>query len=278
MTAHATAIVVLVLHVAGEAPQGADPESVPASAARHEAANAALALQKRWHLRLLPEKYPEVDPALLGSLWSERMLRDILGRGTDHFISFAAPRELQGGRTIELKTVRHNSVNARVPATTTSAMYPLTLGGPFLEYDGLLHTAYVNKDVFVPDAILEVADRKWYTAEARRTERTKEEDAEVTVTEYLLEFDDDPIEAARGTLTFHRHVRKLNEAEGKMTRFSAIFVRFRHARDERAPYELQIGTPEQRSLTAWFYAGKPYALLREQMTVWTGIYRRETGD
>src|SRR5262249_21532932 len=144
------------------------------------------------------------------------------------------------------------------------------------EYDGLLHTGFVNREAFIPDAILKVADRRWYTAEAR-TEPAKERKPELTLTEYLFAFDDDPIEVERGTLTLHRHIRKMNEPAGDVIDFSTIFVRVRHEPDERAPYELQIGTPEQRSLTARFYADRHYAQLHDHQTLWSGIYRPEKG-
>jgi hypothetical protein len=276
MTPLAPAVLFLALnHGAVQLAEGADRDPPPASAAREAAANRARDIQDRWNLRLLPEKCPEIDPALLDAAWGERMPHDILGRGIDRFIRFPAARGAHDGRSIAFTTVRHHGVHARVRETTTTATHPLTLGGPFLEYDGLLHTAFVSREVLVPDAILEVADRKWYTAAAQRTSPSQAGEVEVTLTEYLFEFDDDPIAAARGTLTLHRHVRKPNEPAGKMTHFSAIFVRFRHERDERAPYELQIGTPEQRSLTAWFYSGRPYALLPDRQTAWTGIYRPE---
>jgi hypothetical protein len=250
-------------------------DSPPASTAPEEAVNQARAIRKRWNLRLLPEKCPEIDPALLKAEWSQRGVRNILGRGVDRFIRFPVPRESQEGRAIEQTTVQHHGVNARVRETTTTATHPLTLGGPFLEYDGLLHTAFVSKEEFVPDAIIEVADVRWYTAEARRTAKANDAEAEVTLTEYFFEFDDDPIKSQRGKLTLHRHVRKMHEPAGDVTRFSSIFVRFRHERDEAAPYELQIATPEQRSVTAWFYAGRHYALLREHPLVGTGIFRPE---
>jgi hypothetical protein len=276
MTPLVPAIVFLVSGLAAvQLAECANGDPPPVSAATEEVANSGRVIRERWGLRLVPEKCPEIDPALLGTEWSQRSVRDILGRGTDWLIRFPVPRGPQEGRSIELTTVQHYSVNACVPETVTTATHPLTLGGPFLEYDGLLHTAFVSAEVFVPDAILEVSDRRWYTAQARRIPKSKDDEPEVTLTEYLFEFDDDPITSQRGKLTLQRHVRKRHETAGDLSRSSSIFVRFRHEPDEAAPYELQIGTPEQRSLTAWFYAGRPYALLREQPLVGTGVFRRD---
>jgi len=272
MTALAPAVVFLVLNLAG----GEEADDADRAPAAHEKSpNAERAFIERWHLRLVPGKCPEIDRSLLATEWSQRSARDILGRGIDHFIRFPAPRVPNGARSIELKTVQHHSVNTQLSDTIKSAKHGLTIGGPFLEYDGLLHTAYVSKEVLVPDAIIEVAERKWYTAVARRAAERPDAEPQITLTEYLFEFDDDPIEIARGTLTLHRHVRKLSEPTGRMTRFASTFALFRHARDDRAPYELQIGTPEQHSVTAWFYAGKHYALLREEPLGEKGVFRPE---
>jgi len=257
--------------------ESADGDPPLARAAPEAAARSSHDIRLRWKLRLLPEECPQIDPALLENGWSERRPHDILGRGTDRFIRFRAPREPQGGRAIVFTTVRNYGVNARVRETTTTATHPVTVVGPFLEYDGLLHTAFASRDVLVPDAIIQVAERQWYTVVAQRTMPVADGEPEVTLTEYLFEFDNDPTQAERGTLTLQRHVRKTNEAAGEVARFSSRFVRVRHAHDEREPYELQIGTPEQRSLKAWFYADRPYALLRDQPTIWTGIYRPDKG-
>ncbi|MBI3864043.1 MAG: hypothetical protein HY290_19335, partial [Planctomycetia bacterium] len=229
----------------------------------------------RWKLQLLPEVVPEIGPLLVGTAWEQRGRRDILGRGTDQFIRFPFPSAKHGPLEILFKTVVHHSANTHIRTTDTTKTYPLAIDGTILEYNGLIHTAFVSKEKkFIPDAVIRVGDRKWYTASSRSLVPAEGGAESIEMTERLFEFDDDPVKQRNGRLTLHQHVRKMDEPAGEITHTPTNFALFRHSGDDSQPYEVQIGTPSSRSVTVFFYAGQDYALMEEYHRHGTGIYEK----
>jgi hypothetical protein len=145
----------------------------------------------------------------------------------------------------------------------TAKTFPLVTAGPFLEYDGLIHTAFVTADRkrFIPHAALRVADRTWYCASSRRLPGTDGVPGGVEVAEDLFEFDGDPVKHRTGRLTLHQHIRKPDDPVGAVTRAATNCALFQHKGDDSQPYEVQVARPDGgRSLTIFFYAGQNFAL------------------
>ena len=254
--------------------------SEPGAAESAEAADPAAAerlarCKERWKLQLLPEKLPEVGPRLLGTGWAQHGPRNILGRGIARFIRFQRAVEPGEKPAIVLTTVEHHGVNAGNRQTETTKSFPLATPGPFLEYDGLIHTAFVTADEkrFIPDAVLRIADRQWYCARSRRLADEKGAPPAVEVAEYLFDFNDDPVQQRNGKLTLHQCIHKAGDA-GDVTHAPMRFVLFHHDADETQPYEVQVGTPSGRSLTVNFYAGQDFAEISETPRA-NGIYLAE---
>lgn len=246
-----------------------------------KSAEALAQLKQRWKLQLLPdqlaEKQPDIGLHLIGTTWGQHSLRDILGRGTDRFVTVTGKGASPAQREIVFTTIQHHSVNTQKPATETAKSYPVVITNPFLEYDGLIHTAFMSADrkKFIPEAIRRVADGKWYQVTSRKLPGENGAEGIVEVTENLFEFDDDPVRRDRGHLTLHRHIRKANDPTGETTHTPTNFALFRHAGNDSQPYQVQIGILGQRSLTVFFYAGQDYAVPEGNGLSGTCIYSLE---
>ncbi|MBS0202732.1 MAG: hypothetical protein JSS49_07515 [Planctomycetes bacterium] len=257
---------IAVLLMAATAGNSAIHAAEPDPSTGSKSAEALAQFKQRWKLQLLPDrlpaKLPDMGLHLIGTTWGQRGPRNILGRGTDRLITVTGDQDSSAPREIVFTTIQHHSVNTQIPATETTKMYPATITSPFLEYDGLIHTAFMTADrkKFIPDAVLRVAGGTWYQVTSRKLPDQNGVVGGVEVTEYLLKFDDDPVRNDTGHLMLHRHIRKLNEPAGETTRLPTNFALFRHSGDDSQPYEVQIGLPGQRSLTIYFYAGLDYAV------------------
>lgn len=254
---------------------------VSSSAADDESAERLARFKERWKLQLLPEPLPENWPdlgvQLIGTTWGHRQPADILGRKTDRVIAFSSRNSTPAEPEIAFTTIQYHSVNAKRPPTEATKKYPVVIVSPFLEFDGLIHTALMSEDKrqFIPDAVLRVGDRKWYQATSRRLPGGDGATGGIEVAEYLFEFDDDPTRQRRGNLKLHRHIRNADEATGVTTNTSTFFVLFRHNGDDSQPYEVQIAVPEKRSLTVHFFAGREYALPDDRAPPETRVYGLE---
>lgn len=273
----AFAILLMTAGIAISEIDAAEPdESSPPKSAK-----ALAQLKQRWKLLLLPdqlpEKLPDIGLHLIGTTWGQHSLRDILGRGTDRTITVTGHGASPAQREIVFTMIQHHSVNTQKPATETAKRYPVVITSPFLEYDGLIHTAFMsaNRKKFIPDAILRVADGKWYQVTSRKLPGENGTEESVEVTEYLFEFDDDPVRRDRGRLTLHRQIRKANEPTGETSHTPANFALFRRSGNDSRPCEVQIGIPGRRSLTIFFYAGQDYAVPEGNGQPETCIYNLE---
>jgi hypothetical protein len=236
-------------------------------------------VRDRWKLQLLPDKFfekqPDLAPHLIGTTWAHRSLRDILGRGSDRLIAFPETPPPPGRHEIVFTTIQYRGVNAGNSTAETTEKHPVAIAGPFLEYDGLIHTACLSADgkAFVPDAVLRIAEGKWYFVSSRKLADEDGAPRSIEIAEHLLEFDDDPVKHRQGHLTLHRHIRKAIDPAGEVQRIKTNFALFKHRGDESQPYEVQIGTPEGRSLTISFYAGRDYAVQDGNGPPETRMYR-----
>lgn len=237
-----------------------------------ESAARLAGLKARWKLQFLPEQVPEIGSLLVGTAWEQRSIQDILGRGTDHFIRFPAPSEPGEERTIVLTTVRHLGANAHIPMTRTTLTFPLAITGAFLEYDGLIHTAFaIRGRKLIPDAVIRVGDRLWYQISSRKLMQPESGVEDVEVTEHLMEFEDDPMMMDKGTLTVHRNVRKLSDQTGNVTRISTNFVLQRQSGGNAEQRQIQIASHP----TLYFFNGQDYALSETFHPQGTGIFLPE---
>ncbi|HEY2253104.1 MAG TPA: hypothetical protein VGH74_18655 [Planctomycetaceae bacterium] len=228
-----------------------------------ETAECLARFKERWNLQLMPANLPQIGPWLTGTVWDQRGPQNILGRGTDQFIRFQAPGDQGAEPAIVFTTVQHHGANAQNRTTETTKTFPLVTAGPFLEYDGLIHTAFVTADRkrFIPHAVLRVADRTWYCAGSRRLPDNDGAPGRVEVAEYLFEFEDDPVRHDTGRLTLQQHIRTSDGPAGEVTRAATNFALFQHDGDDSVPYEVQVARPGGgRSLTIFFYAGQNFAL------------------
>jgi hypothetical protein len=239
----------------------------------------------RWKLQLLPEKLfeklPDLALHLVGTTWAHRSPRDILGRGVDRFITFPEISTSPARREIVFTTIQHRGVNAGNSMTEATEKHPVVIAGPFLEYDGLIHTGCLSADgkVFVADAALRIAEGgKWYFVSSRKLPEENEASGGIEVAEYLLEFDDDPVKHRQGYLTLTRIIRKAIDPAGEVKRIKTNFAQFEHRGDDSQPYQVQIGTPESRSLTVFFYAGRDYAVQDGNGPPEARMYRLEEID
>ncbi len=270
--------IVAVAAVIGQGQPPAPPKPGPARTESNEAAESLAKFKEHWKLQLAPEKLPDIREQLNGTEWAWRSPRDILGRGLDRFIAIPQSKDQKVPPEIIVTTVQHRSVNDRAPQTERKKTYALTVAGPFLEYDGVFHSAFLSKDrkMFIPDAVLRIADNTWYFASARKIQRPNGEREIVEITEYLLEFNNDPVRQRDGKLTLHQRVGTSTGPMQDAKTFETIWVNtsFPKARDSE-PNEVQINIPNSRSLTIFFYAGKDYAVPAGDGPPSTRIYQLE---
>ena len=177
---------------------------------------APTSLKERWKLELLPEKVPRCAD-ISGTAWAQHGQKNILGAGTDFAYEFPVPDAISDPRPrVHVTEIRYPSVNNRSsPIIETTEKYRVTIDGPFLEYGGLVRCFFASKDDrLVLDAAIRVEDRKWYRLRSRHVIKDRKPTGEVEITEYLFEFQHDPLIEDHGDVTVHSHVRILQHDRG----------------------------------------------------------------
>ncbi|MBS0262077.1 MAG: hypothetical protein JSS02_08965 [Planctomycetes bacterium] len=232
--------------------------------------------KQRWNLELLPDKLPPYflypEQQLPGKTWRGGGPRTVTGRGIEWFFTISPATDPPADHEIAIRTVRHPGVESKVGPEETRDAYPLTLAGPFLEYDDQIHTYYMHEDKrqTVPDVLLRVGPRQWYRVTSWKESQAADpaKSGEIHVAEYLIEFQDDPLRQNSGQVTIHGRSGLRVEASRKtrtlVTKYTSSF--------QNSPptyHEVQFPLPNQTdfgggfggpTLRAIFFGDQNYAL------------------
>lgn len=248
-----------------------------------QAADQAATFKERWPLELLPEKTPQIEKLLPGTAWVQHHPRNILGNGVGYAIRF--PDAVGESRRPELHftTKSYPSVNDRdAGIVETTHQLPLVVEGSILQYGGLVKTAFVDPGKsLVLDAAVRVGERKWYQLSSRVLDKADGRKKNVEFTEYLFEFEDDPLELAEGKLTVTRNRRKLAELKGEVLRMPATFTLEKRASSDPKQRKLKLSAElverVRHNLPDLYFLGtSDFALLEgRDSPLGTGVFEAE---